>query len=133
MPLTSEDMPIFDMLRGARVLQPVEAHRLDERQGVIFVPCGDGDHFEDIFTNHQKINNVHREKPRIHSLSLNGGALLVASDFPLNKKRREDKTLIDHIQVARALKGIHTVALYAHRPCGAARMAGLDFLTTVEI
>ncbi len=133
MPLTSEDMLVYGMLRDARVLQPVAAHELDERQGVILVSCGDGDHFTDIFTNHQRINVVHREASRIHSLSLNGGALLIAEGSPLNGEFRKDLILINDIQVARDLKDIHTVALYVHRPCGAAQMAGLDFLTTIDL
>jgi hypothetical protein len=51
---------------------------------------------------------------------------LIPERSPLNQQRHEDLILLHHIEVARELKFIDVIALYAHIPCGAASMKKLD-------
>ena len=126
------DRELIASLRERGVLVPVEGHRLDLGRGVIMVTCPDCDQRADLF-NHQEA--VFREQgldPRIHALGLNGGALLVAEESPLNDELGEDRVLIAHMKGARQLKGINTVALYSHIPCGAAGLANLSSEEVVD-
>lgn len=114
------------------VLGDVEGHRIDESQGVIMVTCADGDQFEDVFHHHSDICRSHRCNTRIHPLSLNGGAKLIAKNSPL-QTAGEDQVLLNNILGAHKLKGIDTVVLYAHAPCGAAYSNGVSFLEVMQL
>lgn len=58
--------------------------------------------------------------------------MLLASGSPLNTWLREDEILLQHIAIARQLKEIDTVVLYAHAPCGAATLHQLSFIHVLE-
>lgn len=118
--LSAKDLTIEERLREAGVLEPLDGNRLDQRKGVILVPCGDGRRFNDIFRHHRKVARSQRRNPLVHVLSLNGGALNIAEGSPLPEAERKGFSLMVDIAGARELMGISTVALYAHAPCGAA-------------
>ncbi len=123
--LSNEDREAYNRLRKQEILLDVDAHRLNLADGVILVACSDGDQLPDIFSNISHSFAGQRSSPRIHTIALNGGALLLPEDSPLVTAHREDEVLLEHIKVARELKNIHTVALYTHAPCGAGTLAGL--------
>ena len=132
LPLSESEQISFDVMKRNLIVQPVEAHRLDQAKGVIIVPCGDGDQFPDIYKHHSTVV-MQSEHPRTHTLALNGGALLLPKTSPLNHGLREDLVLIYHIERARMLKGIDTVALYAHWPCGVACDAEMNFFSALQL
>lgn len=131
MNLSEPERKLVEEMRGFGVLADADGHRLDQREGIIMVTCADGDQMPDIFRFQAKLSEGQRTDPRIHTLSLNGGALLLPEDTKLIVRRgrrfREDVVLMEHIRVARNLKQIDTIALYAHAPCGMARLMHLSF------
>lgn len=119
----------FGQLRDCGVLTKINGHRLDARQGAIFVPCGDCDKLPDILR-----HMTEQLTPRLHRVALNGGPLVI--DSPLSEITRRGRTshqgdvMIDNILGGMRLKDIETVALVAHAPCGLALDVGLS---SVEI
>lgn len=114
------------------VLLDVHPHLIDQSNGVILVTCSDGDQMPDVFKHHEKFCTHHRENARIHLFSLNGGAKLISADSPL-RMHQEDEVLLSHIRMARELKKIETVVLYAHAPCGVAYGKKLSFTDVLEL
>ncbi len=131
--LSDEDRQAYSKLRERQILINVDAHRLDLSAGVILVACSDGDQLPDIFNNLSHSFEGQRPTARIHTIALNGGALLLPANSPLVTPHREDEVLLEHIRVARELKGIDTVALYTHAPCGAGGMAGLTLEQEIDL
>jgi len=124
--LSHNDLDFIKTLRQSGVLQDVDGHRLDQRNGVILVTCADGDRFYDIFEHQVKMQAGQRLDPLIHVLSWHGGALACAPRSPVNKRKRAHEVFLDQIADARAIKGINVVALDAHAPCGAAALGNVD-------
>ncbi|MBP9864431.1 hypothetical protein KBC54_03215 [Patescibacteria group bacterium] len=131
MPLDRNDGQ-FMLLRTYEILADVVGHRLDGSNGIILMPCGDGDQFHDLYK-HLAETVQFQSLPRIHVLSLNGGALLIPEHSPFNKERDYGSVLIEHAVTAVKLKGIQTIVLEAHAPCGMARAAGLDLVSVVRL
>lgn len=117
-------------LRDKNILLDIDSHLLDQKNGVIMIACADGDQMPDVFEKQEEYLLEQRETPRIHTLALNGGALVVPTNSPLNSELPKGKVIIDDIKGAMMLKGINTVVLYAHAPCGA---AGLYHLNIEEV
>lgn len=136
MPLRKSDAEsVLRSMRRGGVLCDVDTHRLDAKNGVILVACGDGDQFHDLFGYKASIlapqqNDV---PPRIHPLTLNGGALLIPEESPFNAEIPYDQVLLRNIDGAMNLKGIRTVAVYVHAPCGMARTANLDIADVIRL
>ena len=121
-------------LREAQVLQGVEGHRVDARNGVVVCACGDCDQRRDYDT---FLSNVIHE--RMHPIHLNGGALLIPPASPLHFVFDDDGTphaagAVMRIQMrgSAELKDIRNVALVAHVPCGAALEAEMCVDQTIE-
>ncbi len=133
--LSREDLTFIKELRKAGVLQNVEGHRLDQRNGIISVNCADGDRFYDIVQYQAKMQAGQRLDldPRIHSLSWHGGALACAPDSPVNKRKLAYEVFLDQITDARAIKDINVVALGAHGPCGAAALCGINLPRSIRL
>lgn len=130
--LSDSDRQTIDFLRnGAGVLADVEEHKIDQTNGVIMVACADGDQMPDIFLFQKKMEEKQRKTPRIHTIALNGGALLIPENSPV--ATGESKILIGHIRVAMDLKKIKTIALYAHAPCGAAGLCKLSVEVILDL
>ena len=130
--LSAISLELIEGFRRAGILQDVNAHRIDQSQGAIIVSCADGDQMHDLFHHHATLFLKSNAVPRLHTLALNGGALLLPVTSPLNRQFREDEVLLHHINVAQKLKEINTVVLYAHAPCGAAAMHNMSFLQVIE-
>ncbi len=63
-----------------------------------------------------------------HVLSLNGGAISIAEDSPLNINGEEGRVFLRHIEGAIKLKGTQTIILSVHAPCGLARSNKVSML-----
>lgn len=123
--LSQEDLKLIVLLKAEGVLVPVNPDKIKLEQGVILTSCSDGDQMPDIFTYHLNMSLGQGLQPRIHLVALNGGGLLIPTQSQLVQDHHEDVILLKHIADACKLKGINTVLLYAHAPCGAAGLAGL--------
>lgn len=130
--LSEKDKALVRELRadGVGVLEAVDAHRLDQNDGAVLVACADGDQLWDVFAHHAQ-TQVHRATPRMHLLSLNGGALLLPFNSKLSRATHEDIHLLRHIKAGLQMKTMKTIALYAHAPCNAATQCELDVLQCV--
>ena len=133
MPLRKSDDHALRSLRRGGVLRDIEQNQLDASNGVILIACGDGDQFHDLFRHKIDIFAAQRDAPRIHALTLNGGALVLSERSPLNKSLPNDLVLLDHIRGAIKLKEILTVAIYVHAPCGMAKLHGINFEGTIQL
>jgi len=133
MELSSKDHELIRALREAGVLQDVEEHLLNQRDGVILVTCADGDQFPDVFQRQTSMQAGQRAKTRIHPLTCHGGALAYAPQSPVNKRKHADLVFLDHVSEARDMKSINTVALYAHTPCGAAHMCEVSIEESIAL
>jgi hypothetical protein len=130
--LTEQDWEAYQKLRKMRILCDVDAHRIPMEQGVILVFCSDGDQSDDTCATVAQHCLEHRPNPRIHMQAQPGGALLIPEDSPLNLRNR-GLNLVEDICVGYQLKGISTVALYAHAPCGAATLANLSLEEVINL
>lgn len=131
--MSEEDKQFVREIREAGVLQDVKDHLLDQSEGVIMIACSDGDQMSDVFSFQEEMSENQRPKPRVHTLALNGGGLLLPETSPLNKPGREDVILLKHLKQAIELKGITTVALYVHAPCGAAGLCNLSMAEMIDL
>jgi hypothetical protein len=126
--LNPRDREAIRVLREAGVLENDDAGKLYSPDGVIVIPCSDGDQMPDVFKHQCRLAHEGSWTVRPHMLSLHGGSMLIAEDCPLYRQFRVDELLLQHIREAEGpdLKGIGTVVLYIHAPCGAAGLAGLS-------
>ncbi len=130
--LSPNDEAIVRALRKANVLQDIAGHMLDQREGVILVTCPDGDHFFDIFSRQLEMQEGQCDK-RIHTFGWHGGSIRLAANSPANKRPDEHQIFLEEIRDARTIKGINTVALYAHAVCGKADVCNIDFLHLMHL
>lgn len=126
------DNEIFQTLRAAGVLQPLNDHLLEKK--ALIVTCADGHQMPDLFNHHVRstCTKHNLDDCLLHTIALNGGALLIPCDSPLiDKHDREDRVILRHLKKAIELKStpkepVEQIVLYAHGPCGAAGLAELD-------
>jgi hypothetical protein len=129
--LSDFDRNVVRVLRGTQVLENEDARKVPMDNGVIVIPCSDGDQLPDLFGHDCELAFDNGGIVRPHMPALHGGAMLIAEDCPLYRKFRVDELLLVHIQQAEAMKEIHTVILYIHTPCGAAGLAGLNLIQQI--
>ncbi|MDO8581931.1 MAG: hypothetical protein Q7S16_03575 [bacterium] len=132
--VSEEDKQTIVMMEAAGVLQDVDGHRLETPNGAIFVGCGDADQSVDLISRTLQAIFVEGDPVRPQLLFLNGGALLIPPKSPVRIAYPEDGVaMCRNIRKARALKGISTVLLKAHVPCGMAAEAGLGVEDVVRL
>jgi hypothetical protein len=131
--ISDKDLSFLNELRSALILKDVNPEKIELEKGVILVCCSDGDQMYELFGHQVELFKKVNAVPRIHTISLNGGGLLLSAESPLVKVHQEDHVLIKHITDARQLKGIHSVVVYAHAPCGAAGMANLSVEQVIDL
>lgn len=130
--LSQHDREFVRRLRDEGVLQDVADQRLDQVNGIILVTCGDGDETPELLQFVRERMRMRDLKPRIHQLSLNGGALLIPARSPVNTDG-DGKVMLKHVVKSNGIKGIRTVALYAHAPCAAAGEAGINLRGVIAL
>ncbi|NQV89948.1 hypothetical protein HQ487_00900 [Candidatus Uhrbacteria bacterium] len=128
--LSNEDLRVIKFLREQGVLENDDAGKLESPDGVIVIPCSDGDQMPDVFTHQCQLAYDGGWPVRPHMPSLHGGAMLIAEECPLYRDPHGGELLLQHIREAEGpdLKGIGTVVLYVHAPCGAAGLANLTII-----
>lgn len=132
-----KDVAYLKKLRTEGVLRGVANAALPS-QGVICISCADGHQVEDI------VRHLHdgrfplwtrlwylflrfiglRQPVCSHTIALNGGALLLPRESPLN--HGEGDMICRHIAAGMEIKGLQTVTPLAHYPCGAAAAVKMD-------
>ncbi|MFH0890482.1 MAG: hypothetical protein V1856_00430 [Candidatus Liptonbacteria bacterium] len=133
--MTAKEVAFVRNMRELGVLEEIAGHRLQQENGVILVTCADGDQFSDIFRHQQGLmsRNV-RGRNRIHVFSWNGGPLRIAANSPANTDGSTfELDAIQDIRDASAMKGIRTVVLCAHAPCGKAHAHNVSVEETIRL
>jgi len=124
--LSEKDRELIKEWLACGVLQKVEKHRVDQRAGAILITCSDGDRFPDIWKYQCNMQSAQRNDTRIHLFAWHGGSLACVPESPINTISNAHEVFLGQIPAARALKGINTLVHYAHAPCGAAGLYGVD-------
>ena len=127
--LTDADRSFIKAARAAGALCDLDGEKIHAPNGTILLACADGDQFFELLHHHCHIAKTVRH----HALLLNGGPLLVAPASPIENAGTDGEVLLRHIDAAVPMKGIPTVVLCTHAPCGAARKANLDFLDVLRL
>lgn len=148
--MSPHDLEIVNMLKARDILEDVEEGCLNHANGGIVFGCPDCDQFDDVYCQHAEYCRAHRTEPRIHPLTEHGGAAMlnpfsklgvpgtelirfVATNLPLDGTMPSN-SCIQHMRSifrlwdlyqAHKMKGIESVVLYTHGPCGAAQAVNL--------
>jgi hypothetical protein len=130
--LSQADRNFLIDLRNYGVLTDVFPTLIKNANGICIVTCADGDHFDNVYSYHRNMMISQGLTPRIHVLSSHGGALVLPLRSSLNKNRRGDN-LLEMMRETEELKDIHTFALEAHAPCGAAGLAKLNIYKQFQL
>lgn len=146
--LSQEDQDILSKLREGGVLREIQPAMMPKHTGTIHVPCSDGERIRDMLSHHWDTcdggRNCH------HTPALNGGPLLIPLYSPVRRYTRddidpqavellgpddlrEDRVLLYHARKGCQIKGVGTVVLEGHAPCGMAYTAGLNVLEVLEL
>ncbi|MBI5230079.1 MAG: hypothetical protein HY981_02145 [Candidatus Magasanikbacteria bacterium] len=121
--ITDEEIKFLEQFRSEGVLEDINTKRVDASRGAILVTCADGDQMADVFQQTEHLSF------RLHTLSLNGGGLILPEESPANilltppdcsKQIKLGDVFLGQIITARALKNINLIALHVHCPCGVA-------------
>lgn len=131
--LTPEERQFYETLKQSQGLCPVAPQELDLLLGHIAVFCGDCDQADELIKQQEHYCRERSAEPRIHRLSLNGGALRIAERTPIYAGDGADRVLLQDIGATLVMKGIRTVVLFGHAPCVAARMFGLNAQESVRL
>ena len=108
------------------MLSHMRNNPLARKNGIILIACGDCDKSDELIEYERSLFLKSEKQPRIHLLMLNGGALLLHPDSPLNTNLSSSQTLLFHLKNSSQLKGIDDVVLYGHHECGAAALSRLQ-------
>ena len=131
--LSDPERSFLRRMREREILREVRAPEFDLSDGMILATCADGAQFDDLYGHLRKVCHQRGlDQARIHALGLNGGALQIAEESPLNDQLGEDRVYMAHIAGGRVLKGFHTVVLMAHSPCGAAGLANITLEQEID-
>jgi hypothetical protein len=123
------DIPVIEQLLGEGVFRDIKPEELP-KDGDIIIACADGDRIFDTLFHHRGLCEGGR--PCHHLLSLNSGPLLLPVDSP-TARYAEGVILLEHALGGRKLKGVNTVHLYGHWPCGAAGLANLSLVECLTL
>src|SRR4051812_5607791 len=94
------DYRMIEALLKAGVFKKIQSGLIPNEQGTIIITCADGDRITDLLTHHWNICNGHHCH---HTLSLNGGPLLIPKCSPIATDG-EGIVLLKHIYNGHRLK-----------------------------
>jgi hypothetical protein len=123
--LLPEEREAINSLMHFGVFLKVDPNLLDRSNGIVDVGCSDGDQFEDRYLTQCGYQLEQRPDPRIHPITLNGGPLVCAKSFSVNRFPTTADEILGQIYDSTNMKGIVSVVLEGHAPCGVARKFGL--------
>lgn len=132
------DLDVIQQLRkpevGSPVLQSLKGHRLDQRNGMVLISCGDGDQAYDMFTRKVSLQSDHREHPRIQLYCDNGAPSRLPHNSPASPAvSTYALELLNGMKFVMEQKGMETVALCSHVPCVHAQFHGLSVLDLLTL
>jgi len=125
---SAADYALIRILRDKGVLKDLAPELMPTQDGTIVIPCADGERITNVLMRHWEVCNGRKCH---HTLSLNGGPLLIPKKSPV-ANLSEGKVLLEHAYGGHRLKSVSTVVLYGHWPCGAALGAGLSLFEALE-
>lgn len=109
------------------ILKEVDEQLLELQRGLIAVVCSDGHHFIHSANEMARWVETHdsfreNDVPVFHPIANHGGALHLSPSLPFPESRQLANPYI-MLQLGEALqmKGIHTIGLFSHAPCGKVR------------
>ncbi len=118
-------------IQAKRMVVP-EPHKLDLSNGCIVISCADGDQIVHVVEQVAMMATVQSCKPRPHLLTPHGGALVLSPEWPDQAGRRRAECLKEEIAESRTMKGISTILLFGHAPCGKVGQTEMDVETTIK-
>ena len=124
--LTAEDLGIINELRGLKILEDVDSHRISAPNGFMAFLCSDCDHIRDKFEFLCSICKDKSHSERVHLFACHSGGLLLSPTSP-TKKGDEHRIFTEHMKDAMPMKGMSLLVSKCHAPCGAAYAKGLNF------
>lgn len=130
--LTNKEQDIVRQLRTRNILQEIAWDMFHNNPAAVVVDCPDCDQTEKTRHHISQIRQIFGHA-RLHKIQLNGGALNIFPDSPLNGTLPRGLVILQEINETIELKGIGTVALYAHYPCGKARTHGISLVRGIDI
>ncbi len=102
-------------------------------KGAIIVLCADGDQFVDVHGHITGLCNERVQSRCIHTLALNGGALLMNNSGKLPQKQaRHGDILFENVLEASEIKKVNDIFLYSHFPCAVAGGNGMGVVDQGE-
>jgi hypothetical protein len=126
--LTSADLELIENYKKAKVLDKIDSHLLDPREGLSIIMCGDPDQHPEAYSYHQEnivkagcLNRIHPPAP------LGGALRLVPHTNAIIGTVGYDRGLLFDLALVRQKKNIKTFALYVHAPCAMAELLGMKF------
>lgn len=131
--LSQDDRAALIGMRKAGALADVNPRRLDQRNGAVIVTCSDGDQIPDVLEYHKRLCLQHRGTPRLHVVSLNGGAPLISPASPLSRGLPDGEVVVRHALKGLSAKKMTTMILKGHAPCLAVTLARLSAAETVRL
>jgi len=134
-PITEEDVAFIRHLKALGILLPVDPTKPDYSNGITPVICADGDQRKDIEGHLEGLMRKAGCNERLHALKLNGGAASIALDDRMNPGDHKGQSFLMDIGGTSLpdVKGIRTVGLYGHWPCGLALLVGVSLEECFEL
>ncbi len=115
--ITPESITLLKTFVDQGILEPLSAHLLPEGtgDGTIAITCSDGDQMADLFSQHHD-----KCGERCHLFSFNGGGLWLSPLIDSERAEQRRDLIKNDLPEAISMKGISTVVIYGHAPCGVA-------------
>lgn len=143
--IRSEDLPegftpaelqeVQKIRRSGTILYDIDDDKFAATGGrVAFCGCADGHRFCNIHAHLVRGLRKGREELVIHTISMAGAVLRIPRRSRVFSWIRGDDTLLlSEIAGGKKLKGITTVILVSHWPCGAAQESGVGFHESLRL
>ncbi len=132
MKLSIRDRQLVDMMRQGDVLVNTDSTKFNQHVGSIIVCCSDGDQLTDLLNHNASMAIESEGQTRPHTIANHGGAMLLSDGVNLFEEHDVSGLIRTEIAQAIKMKGIRSVALMVHTPCGASSMIDLDVVGTVD-
>jgi hypothetical protein len=125
------DRQFIKSMLEAGALGVYKSGLLDVSRGFITLCCSDGDQFDEFVDDLRDMAISAGVRPRIHTIANIGGALLASPESPF-AQHIAPEGIRWQVLWSSEKKGINTIVLSVHAPCGAATEAGLHIEALVD-
>lgn len=115
--LVEKELRTVELLRRKGILENVSWEAFHVNYEAIIVDCPDCDQKEKARHHAEQVRNMFGSD-RVHRIQINGGALNIAPQSPLNCQCSRGEVLKEDIRETIGMKGIERIGLYSHYPCG---------------